>query len=112
MQFNETKYELSNSLLNCLWLILSHYYLFTISLEAFVLSAFSLQLKSPVVSRKPLQPDNKKHPDDDDSCSVASMYPLKNVAVKSVKFSCQVFLILALVILPFRIWNCYYSLTV
>ncbi|KAI3504200.1 hypothetical protein L1887_32745 [Cichorium endivia] len=24
------------------------------------------------VARKPLQPDNKKHPDDDDSCSVAS----------------------------------------
>ncbi|CAH1412291.1 unnamed protein product [Lactuca virosa] len=26
----------------------------------------------PSVARKPLQPDNKKHPDDDDSCSVAS----------------------------------------
>ncbi|KAM0030551.1 putative protein WAVE-DAMPENED 2 [Helianthus debilis subsp. tardiflorus] len=26
----------------------------------------------PSIARKPLQPDNKKHPDDDDSCSVAS----------------------------------------
>ncbi|KAI3804270.1 hypothetical protein L1987_25688 [Smallanthus sonchifolius] len=26
----------------------------------------------PSVARKPLQPDNKKHPDDDDACSVAS----------------------------------------
>ncbi|KAK7344027.1 hypothetical protein VNO77_13228 [Canavalia gladiata] len=31
------------------------------------------QLKSPLVSRKPLQPDNKKHPDEDDSCSVTSI---------------------------------------
>jgi len=38
-----------------------------------------MQLKSPLVSRKPLQPDNKKHPDEDDACSVVSMYPLKNV---------------------------------
>ncbi|KAK2972948.1 hypothetical protein RJ640_022005 [Escallonia rubra] len=31
------------------------------------------ELLSPSVARKPLQPDNKKHPDDyDDSCSVAS----------------------------------------
>ncbi|XP_057489024.1 protein WVD2-like 3 isoform X1 [Actinidia eriantha] len=30
------------------------------------------QLISPLVSRKPLQPDNKKHPDEEDSCSVAS----------------------------------------
>ncbi|KAK3043461.1 hypothetical protein RJ639_002040, partial [Escallonia herrerae] len=34
------------------------------------------ELFSPSVARKPLQPDNKKHPDDyDDSCSVASAYP-------------------------------------
>ncbi|KAK7268789.1 hypothetical protein RIF29_21498 [Crotalaria pallida] len=31
------------------------------------------QLKPPLVSRKPLQPDNKKHPDEDDSCSVTSI---------------------------------------
>ncbi|GFY84979.1 TPX2 (targeting protein for Xklp2) protein family [Actinidia rufa] len=30
------------------------------------------QLISPLVSRKPLQPDNKKHPDEEDSCSVTS----------------------------------------
>ncbi|KAA8548756.1 hypothetical protein F0562_000440 [Nyssa sinensis] len=30
------------------------------------------QLVSPLVSRKPLQPDNKKHPDEEDSCSVTS----------------------------------------
>ncbi|XP_059650789.1 protein WVD2-like 3 [Cornus florida] len=30
------------------------------------------QVVSPLVSRKPLQPDNKKHPDEEDSCSVAS----------------------------------------
>lgn len=30
---------------------------------------------SPLVPRKPLQPDNKKHPDEEDSCSVASSYP-------------------------------------
>ncbi|KAF7837526.1 protein WVD2-like 3 isoform X1 [Senna tora] len=35
------------------------------------------QSKSPVMSRKPLQPDNKKHSDEDDSSSAASMYPLK-----------------------------------
>ncbi|KAA8527714.1 hypothetical protein F0562_035417 [Nyssa sinensis] len=30
------------------------------------------QQVSPLVSRKPLQPDNKKHPDEEDSCSVTS----------------------------------------
>lgn len=30
------------------------------------------ELVTPSVARKPLQPDNKKHPDEDDSCSVAS----------------------------------------
>ncbi|XP_025983059.1 protein WVD2-like 3-like isoform X1 [Glycine max] len=40
------------------------------------------QLKSPVVSRMPLQPDNKKHPDDDDSCSVAS---ITAASVRSIK---------------------------
>lgn len=30
------------------------------------------QLKTPLVPRKPLKPDNKKHSDEDDSCSVAS----------------------------------------
>ncbi|KAK7391692.1 hypothetical protein VNO78_20111 [Psophocarpus tetragonolobus] len=41
------------------------------------------QLKSPVVSRKPLQPDNKKHPDDDDSCSVASITAASARSIKS-----------------------------
>nr|KYP65467.1 hypothetical protein KK1_011703 [Cajanus cajan] len=40
------------------------------------------QLRSPVVSRKPLQPDNKKHPDEDDSCSVAS---ITAASVRSIK---------------------------
>ncbi|CAL5208238.1 unnamed protein product [Lathyrus oleraceus] len=31
------------------------------------------QLKPPSVTRKPLKPDNKKHSDEDDSCSVASI---------------------------------------
>ncbi|VFQ65324.1 unnamed protein product [Cuscuta campestris] len=31
------------------------------------------QLALPVATRKTLQPDNKKHPDDDDSCSVSSI---------------------------------------
>lgn len=35
-----------------------------------------MQPTSPLVPRKPLQPDNKKHPDEEDSCSVASSYPL------------------------------------
>ncbi|MFS7924791.1 hypothetical protein Hanom_Chr03g00276811 [Helianthus anomalus] len=30
------------------------------------------EVAPPSIARKPLQPDNKKHPDDDDSCSVAS----------------------------------------
>lgn len=30
------------------------------------------EIVRPIVVRKPLQPDNKKHPDEDDSCSVAS----------------------------------------
>ncbi|KAI4345759.1 hypothetical protein L6164_012855 [Bauhinia variegata] len=39
------------------------------------------QLKAPLISRKPLQPDNKKHPDDDDCYSVASVNatPLKSI---------------------------------
>ncbi|KAL2325119.1 hypothetical protein Fmac_024177 [Flemingia macrophylla] len=41
------------------------------------------QLKSPVVSRKPLQPDNKKHPDEDDSCSVASVTAASGRSIKS-----------------------------
>ncbi|CAJ1976477.1 unnamed protein product [Sphenostylis stenocarpa] len=40
------------------------------------------QLKSPVVSSKPLLPDNKKHPDEDDACSVAS---LTGTSVRSIK---------------------------
>lgn len=31
------------------------------------------QLALPVPTRKPLQPDNKKDPDDDDSCSISSL---------------------------------------
>ncbi|XP_031098032.1 protein WVD2-like 3 [Ipomoea triloba] len=30
------------------------------------------QLVLPVATRKPLQPDNKKHPDDEDSCSITN----------------------------------------
>ncbi|KAK7278457.1 hypothetical protein RJT34_23486 [Clitoria ternatea] len=41
------------------------------------------QLKSPLVSRKPLQPDNKKHPDDDDSCSVTSITAASVQSIKS-----------------------------
>ncbi|RDX74043.1 Protein WVD2-like 3, partial [Mucuna pruriens] len=40
------------------------------------------QLKSPLVSRKPLQPDNKKHPDEDDACSVTS---ITAASVRSIK---------------------------
>ncbi|KAJ0775701.1 hypothetical protein HanOQP8_Chr03g0125661 [Helianthus annuus] len=36
---------------------------------------FFVKVVPPSIARKPLQPDNKKHPDDDDSCSVASSYP-------------------------------------
>ncbi|CAK9167952.1 unnamed protein product [Ilex paraguariensis] len=36
------------------------------------------KLVSPSVARKPLQPDNKKHPDEDDSCSVVSSYPFND----------------------------------
>lgn len=38
------------------------------------------QLKSPSVPRKPLQPDNMKHSDEDDSCSVASARSFKSRA--------------------------------
>ncbi|KAG6757384.1 hypothetical protein POTOM_037692 [Populus tomentosa] len=31
------------------------------------------------VSRKPLQPNNKKHPDEEDNCSVTSSYPLSSI---------------------------------
>ncbi|KAF7807001.1 protein WVD2-like 3 isoform X1 [Senna tora] len=41
------------------------------------------QLESSAVSRKPLQPDNKKHPDEDDSCSVASISAASMRSVKS-----------------------------
>lgn len=33
------------------------------------------QLKSTLASRKPLHPENNKHVDEDDTCSVASSYP-------------------------------------
>jgi len=35
----------------------------------------ALQGNLPLTSRKPLQPDNTKHTDEEDSCSVASSYP-------------------------------------
>ncbi|XP_050239482.1 protein WVD2-like 3 isoform X1 [Quercus robur] len=38
---------------------------------------------SHMVSRKPLQPDNKKHPDEEDSCSVASSTAASTQAIKS-----------------------------
>ncbi|XP_027365278.1 protein WVD2-like 3 isoform X2 [Abrus precatorius] len=41
------------------------------------------QLKAPLVSRKPLQPDNKKHPDEDDSCSVVSITETSLQSIKS-----------------------------
>ncbi|QCE07632.1 protein WVD2-like 3 isoform X3 [Vigna unguiculata] len=41
------------------------------------------QLKSPLVSRKPLQPDNKKHPDEDDACSVTSITGTSMRSIKS-----------------------------
>ncbi|OVA05313.1 TPX2 [Macleaya cordata] len=41
------------------------------------------QLKLPLVSRKPLQPDNSKHPDEDDACSVASSTAASVQTVKS-----------------------------
>ncbi|XWS13783.1 hypothetical protein CRYUN_Cryun36dG0067700 [Craigia yunnanensis] len=34
--------------------------------------------------RKPLQPNNKKHPDDDESCSVTSTYPLSTWILSSI----------------------------
>ncbi|CAL5413478.1 unnamed protein product [Camellia sinensis] len=40
-------------------------------------------LVSPLVSRKPLQPDNKKRPDEDDSCSVASSTAASARTIKS-----------------------------
>lgn len=36
---------------------------------------FFLQKKLSLESRKPLQPDNTMHHDDEDACSVASSYP-------------------------------------
>ncbi|KAG2728038.1 hypothetical protein I3843_01G182400 [Carya illinoinensis] len=38
---------------------------------------------SQVLPRKPLQPDNKKHPDEEDSCSVASSTAVSTRAIKS-----------------------------
>jgi hypothetical protein len=76
--------SLSNLLLKCLWLI--YCYVLRVSFETFVLTVVldvcALQLKSPLVRRKPLKPDNKKHSDEDDSCSVASGYALINLIVK------------------------------
>ncbi|XP_023770541.1 protein WVD2-like 1 [Lactuca sativa] len=47
----------------------------------------------PSVARKPLQPDNKKHPDDDDSCSVASSTAAsaRTIMSKSTSASAPVF---------------------
>lgn len=66
---------LSNRLMSYLWLIC--YFALRVNLETFILTVYVLQLKPPSVTRKPLKPDNKKHSDEDDSCSVASMYPFK-----------------------------------
>lgn len=41
------------------------------------------QLVSPFISRKPLQPDNQKHPEEDDSFSVASSTSLSTRTMKS-----------------------------
>lgn len=72
--------SLSNLLLNCLWLI--YYYVLRVSFETFVLTVCALQLKTPLVPRKLLKPDNKKHSDEDDSCSVASGYTVINLIVE------------------------------
>ncbi|KAF8401820.1 hypothetical protein HHK36_012766 [Tetracentron sinense] len=42
---------------------------------------------SPLLSRKPLQPDNKKHPDEEDACSVTSSKSRTTVA-SAPKFRC------------------------
>lgn len=39
-----------------------------------------MQGNSPLMSRKPLQPDNTKHTEEDDVCSVASSYPMMTVS--------------------------------
>ncbi|KAK1430400.1 hypothetical protein QVD17_13106 [Tagetes erecta] len=51
------------------------------------------EVVSPSIARKPLQPDNKKHPDDDDSCSVASSTAAsaKTVMSKPTSASAPVF---------------------
>ncbi|KAD4178145.1 hypothetical protein E3N88_26736 [Mikania micrantha] len=41
------------------------------------------EVVSSLIARKPLQPDNKKHPDDDDSCSVASSTAASARTIKS-----------------------------
>ena len=42
-----------------------------------VCSMFCLQRDAPLLpARKPLQPENKKHVDEDDNVSIASSYPL------------------------------------
>ncbi|KAJ4954740.1 hypothetical protein NE237_011523 [Protea cynaroides] len=45
------------------------------------------QPRSSLASRKPLQPDNKKHPDEEDSCSIASSTA---ASVKTLKFKMTV----------------------
>ncbi|KAF8394325.1 hypothetical protein HHK36_020533 [Tetracentron sinense] len=47
-------------------------------------SAKNTQPISPLLSRKPLQPDNKKHTDEDDACSVAS----STTVASAPKFRC------------------------
>lgn len=46
-----------------------------------------MQPISPLVQRKPLQLDMKKHPDEEDSCSVASSYPTTLLSLSLICFS-------------------------
>ncbi|KAJ7954768.1 protein WVD2-like 1 [Quillaja saponaria] len=47
------------------------------------------QPKFPSVSRKPLEPANKKHPDEDDSCSVASI--VRTITSRAIGASAPIF---------------------
>jgi len=106
--------SLSNLLPNYLWLI--YYYVLRVSLKTSVLTVCALQLKSPLVPRKPVKPDNKKHSDEDDSCSVASGYTLIILIVEGCQnliscfsYSINDFLWLYLIIFYDHVKNCNFS---
>ncbi|KAJ0612947.1 hypothetical protein HanHA300_Chr01g0032931 [Helianthus annuus] len=54
----------------------------------FLFSFFWFQAVNPSIAIKPLQPDHKKHTDDDGSCSVASS---KDMIFKPASASASVF---------------------